>query len=193
MFYREGRADVRDLKLPVVIAVFLVVVALGVGLQHVYYQKRVIAPLADDAHAIVGVESVNVVTRGDGLKDVWVDLHPEARIEEVYPQIEDLAASSLRGMFGRVVVNDNPGTRLREIYHQIHFSVQEGISTGLFAHMAEEIDRQLENEEGVAHRVYVGDRYVYVHLKDENGDLYEVIPRPSGLVASAPATTGGRN
>lgn len=182
----------RDLKLPVVIAVFLVVVAAGVGVQQIYYQKRVIDPLSDDAHAIEGVESVQLVSRGDGLKDVWITLEPGARIEEVYPQVEMLANANLRASFGRVVVQDNRNPRLSEAYHRIHFAVQQGISTGLFAHMAEEIDRQLREEEGIIHRVYVGDRHVFVHLHDDEGDLYQVVPRHSSLVVSESGVAGGR-
>lgn len=182
----------RDLKLPVVIAVFLAVVAAGLGARHVYYQKRVIDPLADDAHALPGVESVEVVARGDGLRDVWIDLAPGARVDEVYPQVEALAAAKLRAAFGRVVIRDDPSPRLEELYHRLHFAVQEGISTGLFNRMAEAIEEELQGEPGVAHRVYVGDRHVFVHLRDESGELYRVIPRFSGLVAQASGMKGGR-
>ena len=118
--------DVRDLKLPVVIAVFLVVVAAGVGVQQIYYQKRVIDPLPDDAHAIEGVESVQLVSRGDGLKDVWITLEPGARIEEVYPQVEMLANANLRGIVRARRGPRQSHPRLSEAYHRIHFAVQKG-------------------------------------------------------------------
>lgn len=183
----------RDLKFPVVVAVFLAVVAAGVGLKELYYQKRVIDPLSAAAGAIAGVESVEMVARGDGLKDVHVVLEPGAKIEEVYPEVESVAQATLRGFFGRIVVKDDPTPRLIDAYHQIHFSVQQGISTGLFADMAAEIERRLDAEKGMAYRIAVGERYVFVHLSDNEGELYRVVPRTVRVAALDPGQWGGRS
>ncbi len=83
----------------------------------------------------------------------------------------------MRGAYGRVVVKDDPTPRLVAAYHEIHFSVQQGISTGLFAEMAADIERRLQGEEGLAYRLAVGERHVFVHLTDGEGELYRVVPR----------------
>ena len=97
----------RDLRLPVVVAVFLAVVAAGIGLRELYYQKRVIDPFSASAQAIGGVAAVELFHRGDGSNDVLLTLEPGAKIEEVYPQVEALARSILRGAYGRVVVKED--------------------------------------------------------------------------------------
>lgn len=182
----------KKLKLPVVIVVFFAVIAVGIGVRHVYYQTRIIDPLADDARATLGVESVEVVAKSDGLMEVWVELAPGTPIEEVYPRIETMAAAKLRTALDRVVIRDEPSPRLLEIYHRMHFAVQEGISTGLYARMAEAIDELLQEEDGVEQRVYVGDRHVFVHLREGESDLYRVIPRLSVDLARA-LGPGGRS
>ncbi len=53
----------RDLRLPVVVAVFLAVVAAGIGLRELYYQKRVIDPFSASAQAIGGVATVELFPR----------------------------------------------------------------------------------------------------------------------------------
>ncbi|HLS90451.1 MAG TPA: hypothetical protein VK101_04305 [Limnochordia bacterium] len=181
----------RDLRLPVVVAVFLAVVAAGIGLRELYYQKRVIDPFSASAQAIGGVAAVELFPRGDGSNDVLLTLEPGAKIEEVYPQVEALARSILRGAYGRVVVKDDPTPRLVAAYHEIHFSVQQGISTGLFAEMAADIERRLQGEEGLAYRLAVGERHVFVHLTDGEGELYRVVPRAAALAALEPAVGGG--
>lgn len=181
----------RDLKIPVVIGAFLAVVALGLGARHVYVQKRVIDPLASEAGAMPGVARVDIVPGQDGLQEVRVALAEGARVDEVYPALERAAKASLGAKLGAIVVEDDPSPRLAAAYHRIHFAVYEAASTGRFASMDREIEERLRDEVGVSYRIVVSDRHLFVHLRDDKGELVRVIPRVTA-VATLGDGAGGR-
>lgn len=174
----------RELRLPLVAAVFVGVVLLGLGARSVYYQERVIAPLAAAAAEIPGVLALEVVTTGAGGKVVVARLGPDAPLESTYVALEELAQAALGSAYGGLRIEDRRTPRLAEAYHRIHFGLQEAVMTGRFAAMAEEVEARLREFPDVDHRVYVGDRHLFVRLAQGEHYLYEVIARPRALASS---------
>jgi len=174
---------VRNLRIPIVIAVFVAVLAGGLGLRHIYLEKRVIDPLIQATGALPGVAWTKIVDRGDGSKELWMALQKGAELDEAYPEVEALARASLGSSLRGVVVVDNPNPRLQEVYHRIHYTVHEALLTGRFAWMADEIEQALRSEEGITHRVVVGDRHLFVQLQEGDAELLRVLPRTTSLLA----------
>lgn len=179
----------RGLKIRVIILVFAAVLLVGVGGRYIHYQKRVVDPMAAAASSLPGVASLEVVETPEGGTNVLVELGPEVQLEKVYPQLQAIVTSSLGANFNQLILIDNRSAELEEIYHRLHFTVQEGISTGLFAKMADEIDQIVDVLPFLTHRIFVGERHVYIQLHDSDGYLYEVVPRLP-VYASDP-TKGG--
>src|SRR5690606_32412899 len=73
----------RQLKIPVIVATFAAVVALGVGLRQAYVAARILDPLSSDAAALPGVAAVEIGTGRDGRVEVRAVLARDARVEEV--------------------------------------------------------------------------------------------------------------
>lgn len=182
----------RELKIPLAIAAFLVVVLLGVGARYVYFQKRVVDPLANLTQEIAGVTALDVVPSADGHKNVVVTLGPDVQLEDVYREVYSEAVATLGDSFNRIVVHDHRSPELVDAYYRVHFTVQEGISTGRFSQMAVELDRRLDSPTGIRHRVFVGTHNVYIQLDRGDHYLYEVVPRPQQLAAGN-GPEGGRS
>ena len=169
----------RDLKISIAVGVFLAVVLIGAAARSVYYKSRVLDPLTRLALEVPGVESVRVAEWIEGKKDVYVEFEPTARLEESYPEVEALARAAFGRALGRVIPVDRRSEELADAYYDVHFLVQEGISTGRFSEMASLIAERLRGLGVERHRVFVGDRFVYVHLYDGDRYLFEVAPRPA--------------
>lgn len=168
----------RDLRIPLIIAVFVFVVTLGVGARSLYYEMRVVDPVASIAHDVPGVHSVEVTAGRGGLKDVVVKLDDEIRLEEVYLEVERRAAERLGASFGRIVLRDRRTPELAEGFYRIHYALQEGITTGRFSEMAEKVEEALSDAGLVEHRIFVGERHLFVQLHAPSGHyLYEALPR----------------
>lgn len=174
----------RQLKIPVIVATFAAVVALGVGLRQAYVAARILDPLSSDAAALPGVAAVEIGTGRDGRVEVRAVLARDARVEEVYPGLEAVAKARLGARLGGIVIVDDPSPRLEAAYHRIHFTLYEAAATGRFTAMAREIDEALRDEEGLEYRVAVGDEHLFVHLREEGAELVRVIPRIALLEAA---------
>lgn len=181
----------RELRVPLLVAVFVGVILLGLGARSFYYQKGVVDPLASVAKAVPGVVSLEVVPSVDGDKDVLAHLGPDVELEKVYKELEELASAKLGQSFGHLILQDRRTPDLARSYYSIHFTIQQGISTGLFASMAEQIDARLGESTQLEHRVFVGDRQVFVQLHEEENYLYEVVPRPQIAAVSDRQNRGG--
>jgi len=133
----------RGLKIPIALGVFVAVVLIGVAARSVYYKNQVLDPMTHQASEISGVEGVRVSEAFDGRKDVYVQFGPNAPIEEAFPKVAGLARATFGASLGRVIPEDRRSTELEQVYHDIHFHVHEGISTGKFTQMASDVAREL--------------------------------------------------
>lgn len=169
---------VRDLRIPLIIVVFLIVVTLGVGARSLYYEMRVVDPMASLAAEVPGVRSVEVTPEKGGSRDVVVELEGGIRLEEVYHEMERRAAETLGSSFGRLVLKDQRTPELIEGFYRIHYSLQEGITTGRFSEMAREVEATLSEAGFEEHRIFVGERHLFVQIHAPSGEyLYEALPR----------------
>ena len=173
----------REIRVPLVLAVCLGVVLAGLGARSIYYRERVVAPLAAAAAELPGVASVEVVDAAAGGKDVVARLVPGAPLESAYVALDELARAALGRSYGRLRLEDRRTPVLERAFHAMHFAVHEGIATGRFAAMAGEVEARLAAFPGVQHRVRVGDRHVFVELAEGDAYLHEVIPRPPAALA----------
>lgn len=181
----------RDLKVPLVVAVFLGVVLLGLGARTLYFQKRVVDPLAAVANEVPGVLSLEVVPAARGGNDVVATLDDDVALEQVYVELDALAANTLGRSYGRLILKDRRSPELEERFYALHFFIQEGISTGRFATMAEQIEARFPDKREERQRIFVGDHHVFVQLHAGEHYLYEVIPRPAIVVANHGGSKGG--
>lgn len=180
----------KNVKVPLVVLVFLIVTAAGLGIHRVYVHQRVEGPLADMALDLEGVDSIELVKTISGKRDVYVRFDPDAPLEIVYPEVLSAARHSLGAMMGRLIVVDQRNPLLDEAYHKIHFAVQEGISTGRFTQMEAEIDRRLQSFPINDARVTVSHDHVYVQLVDGDDYLVSIVPR--GADRDIPSQWGER-
>lgn len=169
----------RDLRFPLIVIVFVVVVTVGVGARSLYDEWRVVDPLASIASELDGVRSVEVLPAQGRVRDVVVELDGDVRLEEAYEAIERRASQRLGSSFGRLVLKDRRTPKLTEGFYRIHFALREAIATGRFSEMAEEVEAKLREAGLEEYRIFVGDRHIFVQMYDGSGGyLYEALPRP---------------
>ncbi|HHW10345.1 MAG TPA: hypothetical protein GXX29_10255 [Firmicutes bacterium] len=174
-----------DNRIHIILLAFVVTLALSFGGGRLYYQMRVADPLLQEIQGQPGVAEAMVVSSGK-TKDIVVIPETGADLIEVYNNVEKLGQTRLGSSFREVKIQDNRSAELSEVLYRIHFHVYEGIATGMFTTMKEEIDTVVAGESLTDYKVVVTLGRVFIHLENGEHMLFEVIPRPM-IVAGAPA------
>lgn len=144
------------------------------GSQAIWHTFAVAKPLDRAFAGVDGVQSV--VRQQDEPVVLQVTLVHVANIQTTYTALEQQAKRILGTSAFRIVIRDNRTPELEQVYHGLHFQIQEAIATGRFSDMADRI-RQKADAAAVDAVVYVDARHVYLQLNKGEAALYSVIPR----------------
>ena len=107
-----------------------------------------------------------------------IELAPGADLRTAYTTAHALAQARLGDAFGGIRVRDDRDDRLADSFYRMHFHIQQGIATGMFTAMADDIEAIARADSLTAHQIFVADDNVYVQLELDGRALYEVVPRP---------------
>ncbi len=152
------------------------------GGQTAWHAFAVAKPLDNAFEGIDGVQSVtwNKEKNDQAAVVLQVSLDQVANLQTTYSDIQERAKKILGKSAFRIVVHDDRNPELEQVYHDMHFHIQEAIATGGFGDMAGQINKQAAAA-GVNAQVYVDSSSVYLQLSQGEADLYRVIPRANGL------------
>ncbi|MFY9140386.1 MAG: hypothetical protein WBJ83_08345 [Thermacetogeniaceae bacterium] len=95
--------------------------------------------------------------------------------QSVYQKTAKLVYQSL-GPQAEIVFLDERTENLSMLYEECNFIIHEGIATGKFQDMRTQV-LNLADQEGVQCDLSIDSSNIYLVLKDDQGYLYEVIPR----------------
>lgn len=165
-------------RLTVVLAAIILTLAVLGGGQFLWQRYAVDKPLANALNNIDGIASFKVDSNNkiSGAAKLYISLGDVKNLQKTYQAVYEGAAAVLGDSKFSVVIKDNRTPELEQVYYNVHLFVQEGIATGKFAPMAEQIVQRAAVN-GVEAQVYVDSVNVYLGLKKADAGLYEIIPR----------------
>lgn len=164
------------LRWPLVLASLGATLLILFGGNFVLQHQTVDEPLAQRFAAVEAVESFEV-QGGRDERTLLVRMGPVADLRHAYTEIQTEATHVLGKDNYTLRVVDTRTADLEEAYYRVHLHVQEGLATGQFSRMAEQMAAELGNLPVDQHRVSVDGKNLYVQLHSGDHYLYEIIPR----------------
>ena len=143
------------------------------GLQGFAHRKLVIEPMYQAFANIDGVKGVELTEQDDQIT-LTLDLGAVERLDVLVAEIKVAAAGFSQPV--KVKLKDNINHMLAKAYDRMHIAVEQGIATGHFVEMAEQIE-QLAAEYSIDFTLKVDGDYVYLQLLDGDNFLIQVISR----------------
>ncbi|MCL6451347.1 MAG: hypothetical protein K6T75_08655 [Acetobacteraceae bacterium] len=161
---------------------FLITLAVLGGAAYGWRLASCDRPLIRSLGSLPGVEEVRLERAGSRGLLIYVNLGPVADLRETYRALEERTGAVLGDGRFELIIRDTRTPALVEVYHRLHFLVQEGLETGRFADMDRRLEREVESLQALGrgperYRVWVDDRHLYVELHQGRSALYEVISR----------------
>lgn len=170
---------VKGLRIGVIALVFVLASLLIFGGQQLRYRYDVFEPMQTAFTHIDGVKTVKF-DKNSGHVDIVVTLGKVDNLEKTVSEIEGLGKYYLKDNLGNISIVDSRDAYLDEVYYRMHFSIEEGIATGHFRQMADDLQGVAKASRLERFRVYVGSDRVYVVMARGGRYLYEVVPRQAG-------------
>jgi hypothetical protein len=166
-------------RIHIIVLVFVVVLGIALAVQHLLFGSRTTSLLLEDITKLPGVTEAEINRIADGVYELVVTLRPRIDLKEVYPLIVKTGEYRLPNQIDSIALNGTGqlSPEFKEIWHIIHFSMEEAVITGEFTRMAETIDRIVEASDLTYHWVSVDRDNVYLYLEKGDSYLYQVVPR----------------
>lgn len=182
--------EIRGWKIDRVIIAFLVVASLLFGGEKLLEYQRVENPVLSGVKNIPGVVEARLVNTSNGMT-LEVKLQGVTDLAKTYQAIQD-KVEPLGNRLTSVDIRDSRTQELSDALHDLHFAIQEGIATGHFQNMADQV-QALAQKSGVkiSYLTVTGDG-VYVTLAEKGHYLYAIYPRPETVAGQANQTGGGK-
>ncbi len=165
-----------DVNVKLVAASLAVALALLFGGNALVRMTRVSIPVERALRQMAEVKSYSIESTPYGAV-LNVELGDVSELSETVMKVT-MAAAHLAGRDGVWIrILDSRDDTLRDVYHRLHFSLQEAIATGSFEDL-ERTSEQSAREAGISGaRIVVDSEYVYVSMSHGASRLYEVVPR----------------
>lgn len=166
--------------------VLVITLAILFGGQLLWNKYAIAKPISDLFKNIDGVESATLGRLTDQGKNnekikIYVKLSNVPDLQKAYQEITDGLNQIDSGKKYDLVIEDKRTPDLERFYYDIHYYIQEAISTGNFAAMAERIETKADTA-GITAKVYVDTQNVYLQMTKAGAEMYVVIARnDSGL------------
>ncbi|MGB4504957.1 MAG: hypothetical protein WBI44_08695 [Syntrophaceticus sp.] len=157
------------------LVVTLFILFCGYLLYDKYYIKN---GLEEKINQIVNVEEINIAKK-ENPPTVYIRSSDIKNLQTAHQKTAEVVYQTLGPEF-RVVFLDERSEKLSNLYEKCSFVIQEGIATGKFQDMNNKVQKLAAAEDVQCH-LTIDSSNIYMELDDDNGYLYEVIPRLNHL------------
>lgn len=175
----------------IVVVAFVLGLAFIFGTQFAVKTYRLEEPFKAKVLSMDGIQNVQLVNTADGRK-IILTVEPRVQLEKVYHDVQQLTKETLRGQ-STIEINGKAGARLTGIYQQMHFAIYEGIASGQFTRMADQLKQVAEVTQVEKYSVQVDQENVYLKLVDKGEVLVKVVPRQMERLAQINQNKGGES
>lgn len=152
--------------------------------QRVLVERRQ-QPALSQLERLPGVERAWIEGEGS-VRGLWVRIAPTDDLPGLVAALERLAASGRLGRVDELVLVDARTPALVAAHHTLGLTLQEGSASGAFTEMARRVQDEARRLGLRESRVWVDSRRVYALLRDDDGYLVDVIPRPGPAEGAEP-------
>ncbi|NLJ85102.1 MAG: hypothetical protein GX322_01560 [Firmicutes bacterium] len=168
-----------ELKIPVVIIVFIITLALLLLGQRFIFQQRSMNNLERQFEKLVGVDNATI-RHGSGGLTATIQLSDAVGLKATYDEILVLARQS--GILPHSIeLRDARGPVLAEALYSIHYAIAEGIATGEFQPMAQVVQAKLAALGVSEWELWVEKEFVYLEMHHGSEHLCQVFSRDGTL------------
>lgn len=131
------------------------------------------------------VGAVDIVEEKDS-RVIEVVLTKVADLSSTYTRIETITRERMGEGAYRLQVKDQRDPSLQEIYHSIHYYLEEASARANFGSMNEACSRVIGQSDVSDYKITVDPQHIYVQLEQGEHYLYEVLDRPYFSQGGAP-------
>lgn len=181
--------NVRGIRWPVVAAAMAVTLGLLLGIGFVLKTQTVDAPLKALYASSPAVAAATIDRAEEGYK-ITLQMKDVPDLAAAYSTLDQETAKLMKGIPYTIAVADQRNDQLEQAYRRVNLYVQEALTTGRFADMADRAETEA-TKVGLTARIAVDNDRVYVQMKGENGYLYSVVNRTAADTAKLQRTEGG--
>jgi len=168
--------NLRQMRWPVVLAALVIALAGLFGTDHLVKSKTVDQPLQQALAGVDGLASYQLQRVG-GKQEISVRLAPAADLKETYTAVDQQVQQILQTAPYLIRVEDQRSEDFARVANRLDLFVQEGVSTGQFAEMAERVEAEAVSL-GAEAQVAVDGERVYLSLRKGDDYLHSVVERP---------------
>ncbi|NMB26082.1 MAG: hypothetical protein GX986_11175 [Firmicutes bacterium] len=177
-----------NLKMPVIIIVFVLTLAALLLGQHFIFRQRTLNNLEAQFAILPGIEDVTISPESEGLSLV-VHMGQETGLKSTYDRLLGLAKKAGIPPH-RIILQDNRGPILSQALYDIHYAIARGITVGEFPSMAMDVEAILDAQ-GIENReIWVEKEFVYLEMHYGTEHLYQVFSRDPVMTQSPELTRG---
>ncbi len=166
--------QIRITTVAIALVVTLSILLGGYFLYDKYYLKK---GLEERIGQVVVVEEIKIAKK-EKPPTVYIRSSEINDLQSIYQEITEEVFQTL-GSDYRVVILDERTEQLSKSYEHLSFIIQEGIATGGFQEMSTRVQEYAMAQDIQCH-LTMDSFNLFLELKEDQGYLYEVIPRLSG-------------
>ncbi|MFW6287170.1 MAG: hypothetical protein ACOC2J_00280 [bacterium] len=174
--------EFKGFKLKIILVVVILVLGLFFSGQYLNEVYNVDKPIKDDILALEGIRDVSIIDNNDKV-DLHIEFKPGIDFYTLYQTITNIMDDRLGERSGNVVIakNNQSNSNLDDIYYELHFAIYQGINTGRFVEMEENIKVIVDKSDLDNYKIWVDNQSVFIQLDRNDESIYKRISYNSQL------------
>ncbi len=158
------------------LAAGLTVVVLLAG-QNFWHKTQIEQPIQLSLKAEGEIENWNI-QYDSGKVQLMVKFNKIDNLQDSYRKITTLLDKQLGNSNYSIEIKNQTKPNLTKFYQKIQPVLYEGLATGRYTWMVQEIDGQAQ-EQGLTTKLQFDQNYLFLQILDQDGGYYKIIPRAS--------------
>ncbi|KUG03807.1 hypothetical protein ASZ90_018769 [hydrocarbon metagenome] len=164
-----------EFKIVLFIIAFVITFSLGLGAYYLYSRYNVEKPLLTQIDKLSSVEE-SVMEKQDSIYRISVTLGRVENVQEIYKQLDGIAAHKLgKGQY-QIIINTQNNTIMDRVHYDIQPIVYEALANNQYVWMRDEIGR-IAKQEQLEYKMFIDDYRVYLQFRDGDDYQYYIIDR----------------
>ncbi|MEW6661170.1 MAG: hypothetical protein ACOY9Y_03585 [Bacillota bacterium] len=168
--------NLKGLRLPIIVIIFLVSLSLLLGGQWIYQKKHVQGNLIEQLNNIDGVYS-SIIDKSNKHTQIKIHLGEVNDLRHVYMQVTSVAAAHLKSEEFTLEIVDQPNQQLKSLWEVSHLSIYQSLAQAQFDEIDRKISIEAKKHDNIKYKVQMDWDNIYVQLHAEGDYLYRIIPR----------------
>lgn len=174
-----------------VVAVLVMSLAAIFGVQYIVKTYRFEEPFKERVLSIEGIEGVRLENGADVTK-IYLTMGMEVDVQKSFQEVTEVVNEMMKGKTA-IEIEDRASSVMAEFYRQMHYSIYEGIASGRFTAMAEELKVIAGENRLDDYTLQVDNGNVYLKLVKDGEVFIKVVPRSGEQVAYQNTLKGGES